>query len=226
MKVYGHPWSINTRKVLMALAEKRHAAELVLIMIPKGEHKRPEHVALHPFGKVPVLQHAGFTLYETQAINRYLERTLSGPTLIPPDAQGAALVDQWIGVADAYFSPTAQPFLVETLFRRYLGGEPNQSAIATGRAGMQAPLDTADRWLADRPFFAGRDLSLADIHWMPYVEYLTQVGAAELITGRKHLAAWWDRVSNRDSWRKVARSGPQPYEAGMRAEAVEELYRR
>jgi glutathione S-transferase len=226
MQVLGHPWSINTRKVLMAAAEKGHTLELVLVMVPKGEHKRPEHVALHPFGKVPVLRHDGFVLYETQAINRYLERALSGPALVPGDARGAALVDQWIGVADSYFSPNAQPFLVETLFRRYIGGEPNAQAIEAGRAGMEPVLDTLDRRLAQSAYLAGDALSLADIHFMPYLEYLTRVGAAELIASRKHLAGWWDGVSRRPSWQRVARSGPQPYEAGMTAEVIEQQHRK
>jgi len=225
MKIYGHPWSINTRKALMAAAEKGHALELALVMIPKGEHKRPEHVALHPFGKVPVLQHEAFLLYETQAINRYLDRTLSGPALVPSDPRGAARVDQWIGVADSYFSPNAQPFIVETMFRRYLGGEQNARAIEAGRAGMQPVLDTAERRLAASPYLAGDELSLADIHFMPYVEYLMRIGASELVTSRKSFAAWWERVSSRASWQRVARSGPQPYEPGMTADAVERQYR-
>jgi glutathione S-transferase len=212
MKIYGHPWSINTRKVLMAVAEKQHAVELVLVMIPKSEHKQAEHVARHPFAKVPALEDDGFVLYETQAINRYVERTLPGPRLVPEDPRAAALVDQWIGVVDAYFAPHAQPFIVETMFRRYLGGEPDARAIEAGRQGMQLPLDAADRRLADTPYFAGGDFSLADIHWMPYLEYLMHIGAAELVTRRDHLAAWWERVSARPSWQRVARSGPQPYE--------------
>lgn len=226
MKIYGHPWSINTRKVLMTLAEKGHEAELVLVMLPKGEHKKPEHLALHPFGKVPVLQADGFVLYETQAINRFLDRTLPGRALAPSDPRTAAWMDQWIGVVDAYFSPNAQAFIVETLFRRYLGGEPNAAVIDAAMQGMQEPLDTADRWLAARSYFAGDELSLADIHWMPYCEYLTRIGAADLVSRRAHLARWWERVSNRESWQRVARRGPQPYEPDMTAERVEPLHRR
>jgi len=103
MKIYGHPWSINTRKVLMTLAEKGHDAELVLVMIPKGEHKGKEHLTRHPFGKVPTLEDGNFLLYETAPINRYLDRTLAGPSLVPSDSKRAARVDQWIGIADAYF---------------------------------------------------------------------------------------------------------------------------
>ncbi len=38
-----------------------------------------EHLARHPFGRVPVLEHDGFMLYETQAILRYLDRVLPQP---------------------------------------------------------------------------------------------------------------------------------------------------
>lgn len=213
MKVYGHPWSTHTRKVLMTLAEKGHEAELVTVVLPKGEHEQPEHLARHPFGKVPVLDDGGFVLYETAAINRYLDRTLAGPALTPADPRGAARVDQWIQVANAYFTPHAGSLLVETLFRRYLGGEQDTRAIEAGREGMQPALDAADRWLGSNAYLAGASFSLADIHWMPYLEYLVQTGQGEHVTRRPHLSAWWEKVSARDTWQRVARTGPQPYAA-------------
>lgn len=60
---------------------------------------------------------------------------------------------------------------------------------------------------------------------MPYVEYLMQTGETQLIGSRKHLSAWWNRVSERPSWQRVARTGPQPYEPDMTAQAIELLYR-
>jgi glutathione S-transferase len=226
MKVYGHPWSINTRKTLMTLAEKGHEAELVLVMIPKGEQKLPEHLARHPFGKIPVLDHDGFVLCETRAINRYLDCTLAGPALTPEDARGAARVDQWINVADSYFVPHAHPLIVESLFRRYLGGEQDKKTIEAGRQAIGPALDVLDRCLADNAYLAGSAFSLADIHYMPYLEYMAQVGEAAPIQRRAHLAGWWERVSGRPTWQRVARTGPQPYEAGMTADVIETLYRR
>jgi glutathione S-transferase len=225
MKLYGHPWSINTRKTLATLAEKGHRAELVLIMIPKGEQKLPEHVARHPFGKVPVLDDDGFVLYETRAINAYLDRRLSGISLIPSSDREAARVDQWINVGDSYFFPHAHTFIVETIFRRFLGGEQNARAIEAAREAMAAPLDTIDRWLSSNDYLAGSSFSLADIHWMPYLEYLAQVGERELITSRKSVATWWERISTRAAWQKVARTGPQPYDKSVAAEVIEKLHR-
>jgi glutathione S-transferase len=213
LKIYGHPWSIHTRKALLTLAEKGREAELVTVLLPKGEHKEAAHLARHPFAKVPVLDDDGFVLYESTAIMRYLDRKLGGPSLLPADPREAARVEQWIHVADAYFAPHAGAFLVETLFRRYLGGEPNTALIASSREAMAHPLDVADARLAETPYFAGGSFTLADIHWMPYLEYLVKTGHAELVTGRPHLAKWWDAVSRRDTWQKVGRTGPQPYES-------------
>jgi glutathione S-transferase len=225
IEIHGHPWSINTRKVSMALAEKAQEAALRLVMVPKGEHKSAAHLARHPFGKVPVLDDDGVRIYETRAILRYIEGKLPGAALVPRDPLGAARVEQWINVADAYFIPSAHPLIVELLFRRYIGGEQNAAAIRAGREGMQEALNVADRQLSDSPYFAGAHFSLADIYWMPYFEYLLQVGEGEALLSRPHLAAWWERVSQRSAWQSVARSGPQPYEPGMTAEAIEKLYR-
>ena len=92
MKLYGHPWSINTRKSLMTLGEKGHDAELVVVNLPGGEHKQAAHIARHPFGKVPVLDDDGFVVYEARAINRYLDEKLDGPRLTPRDPRAAARV--------------------------------------------------------------------------------------------------------------------------------------
>jgi glutathione S-transferase len=226
IKIYGHPWSINTRKVLAALAENGQEAELSLVMVPKGEHKAASHLALHPFGKVPVLEHDGEVIYETRAIQRYLQHLAPRSALVPKDALAAARVDQWMSVADSYFIPFAHPLLVEVLFRRFIGGEQQAAVIRAGREGMGFALDVANEQLNRSEFFAGDAFSLADIHWMPYLDYLTQTGEAEVLRAREHLFAWWQRVSARPSWQRVARSGPQPYERGMTADVIEKLYRR
>jgi glutathione S-transferase len=225
MNLHGHPWSINTRKTLATIAEKGHDVPMTLVMLPKGEHLRPQHLRLHPFGKVPVLDDDGFVLYEARAINGYLDAKLSGPRLVPADARGRAEVERWINVADAYFVPSAHSLIVELLFRRYLGGTQDAGAIERGRDGIARALDTLDSSLATSPFIAGDAFSLADVHWMPYLEYMQQIGESALIEQRPNLRAWWLRVSARPSWHRVARTGPQPYEVGMTADAVEKLYR-
>jgi glutathione S-transferase len=225
MKLYGHPWSLSTREVLMTLAEKGHQAELVVLMLPRGEHLTPEHAARHPFAKVPVIDDGGFVLYEARAIISYLDHKLSGPKLTPTDVRAAARLEQWINVADSYFIPHARQFILETLFRRYLGGEQDLQLIESSRAAMQLALNQADLWLGSNQYFAGPSFSLADIHWLPFVEYLVQAGDRAQIDERPQLQAWWERVSQRPAWQRVARSGPQPYEPGMSVAVLEQHLR-
>ncbi|MBL8744557.1 MAG: glutathione S-transferase C-terminal domain-containing protein [Myxococcales bacterium] len=213
MKIHGHPWSINTRKTLAVVAEKHATVELSLVVLPKGEHKLPAHIALHPFGKVPVLDDDGFILYETRAINSYLDKKLPGFSLVPDDPRAMARAHQWISIADSYLIPHAHPLLVELLFRRHLGGEQDRATIVAGRSAILPALDTADARLAESPYLAGESFSLADIHWLPYLDYLTEVGESAPIRERKHLSAWFQRVRDRRAWQEVAHRGPQPYDA-------------
>jgi glutathione S-transferase len=64
-------------------------------------------------------------------------------------------------------------------------------------------LDVADQTLAGQEYLAGGSFSLADISWMPYVQYTIQSGEGALITDRPNVATWWQRVSARPSWKKI-----------------------
>jgi hypothetical protein len=69
--VHSIPDSPFGRAVLATLEEKNPCR---LAPLAPGAHRSPEHLARHPFGRVPVLEHGRFSLYETQAILRYLDR--------------------------------------------------------------------------------------------------------------------------------------------------------
>src|SRR5204863_1053325 len=92
--LYGFP-----RSTFVKVAE--------LILIAKGVEYRfhdtetemylPVHLKRHPFGRVPVLQHGDFVLYETSAIAAYIDDAFPGPKLSPADPQRRARMNQWIG---------------------------------------------------------------------------------------------------------------------------------
>ena len=48
-----------------------------------GAHRAHDYRAIHPFQKIPTLDHGDFRLYETHAILRYLDRVCVGPALVP-----------------------------------------------------------------------------------------------------------------------------------------------
>jgi glutathione S-transferase len=204
MKLYGHPMSTCTRKVLTTLAEKGHEVDFVLVDLMKGEHKHDAHMGRMPFGKVPALDDGGFWLYESRAIIRYLDEKLSGPKLTPTDIQDRARMEQWISVEYSYFSPAAMKIVMELVFHKMAGQVPNMEVVKAGREGVTQALDITEKTLSKQEFLAGKTFSLADISWMPYVQYLFAAEQGELITKHHGVKAWWERVSSRPSWKKVA----------------------
>jgi glutathione S-transferase len=212
MKVYGHPWSINTRKVLATLAEKNLEADFVLVDLPRGGQHAPEHVARHPFAKAPVLEDGDLMIYESNAIMRYLDSKDSKTRLTPKAPRDAALMDQWISIGQSYFGEPAHSLLVEAIFKRVRQfGEPDRGRIIQLCSELERPLGVMERQLNATAYLAGGSFSLADITFMPYFEYADRLAAGrKLIVARECVADWWERVSARPSWQSVGRSGEQP----------------
>jgi glutathione S-transferase len=198
IKLFGHPMSTCTRKVLTTLAETETPYELSLVDLGKGEHKKEPHLSRQPFGQIPTIDDDGFTLYESRAICRYLNAKASG-TLVPTEPQQRARMDQWMSVEQSNFSPNAMKFVYHYAFKR------NQDAAVLEAAG--AMLDkvyaTLSAPLSKSPFLAGESFSLADIGYMPYIEYMQGSPAQATLEKYDSVLAWWKRVSGRASWAKA-----------------------
>lgn len=203
MKLYGHPGSTCTRKVLTTLAEKGREAEFVLIDLSKGQQKSPDYLAKHPFGVVPFLEDDGFTMYESRAIIRYLDAKLPGPKLTPGDHASLGRMEQWISVEQSYFTPHCMAIVSELLLKPMRGGTPDMDKVNKGRSESAKVLDVVDRALMSQAYLAGDTFSLADISWLPYLQYLSVTPHGSLITERPFVKSWWQRISTRPSWKKV-----------------------
>lgn len=201
MKVYGHPMSTCTQKVLTVLAEKEHKADFVLVDLMKGETKSAEHVARQPFGVVPTIDHDGFTLYESRAICRYLDEALPGAKLTPATARDRGMMEQWISVEQSYFSPAVMKILGQTLFAQMFGRAPDEAVLKAGRESLAKAASVLDKHLsAGSDYLVGSQFTIADICYLPYVAYTFAAQQGDIITDHKHLASWWSRCSERKSW--------------------------
>ncbi len=198
LKIHGHPASTCTRKVLMTLAETGVPYELMTVDFAKAEHEASAHMSRQPFGQIPVLDDEGFSFYESRAICRYVNEKASGK-LMPSDIKGRAMMEQWISVETSNFSSHAMKFIYEYAFKR-----PQDPGVleAAGKA-LENTLAIMDARLAASPFLAGSDLTLADIVFMPYLEYLMTTPAKELIAKHPHVTAWWSKISERPTWKKT-----------------------
>ena len=199
MKIYGHPMSTCTRKVLMTLAETNTPYELQVVEFATGDHKKPPHLARQPFGQVPALQDGDFELYESRAMCRYINDKTGG-SLVPRDLRDRARMEQWISVETSNFTAPVMKFIYQHIFQRPQTPE----TIATATEQVSAALSIMDKQLASQPFFVGDHLTLADICFMPYFEYAMKTPAKDIIGKYPNVAKWWGRVSEKPNWRKIA----------------------
>ena len=203
------PGSPFSRAVLATLEEKGAPYRVVPVM--PGTLRSTQHLGRHAFGRVPVLEHGGFRLYETQAILRYLDRVLPEPALTPADPQGAARMDQLMNVNDWYlFHGVANVIAFQRIVGpRIMGLTPDEAAIAAAMPKARAVFDELARLLGAQPYLTGESLTLADLLLAPQLDFLQQTPEWEpLSAAHVNLRQWLTRMQARASlrattWEKV-----------------------
>ena len=173
-QLYGLARSVYTRIARLALEEKGvpYALHEVEIFGPGGAP--PEHLARHPFGRIPVFEHDGFRLYETAAITRYVDEAFDGPSLQPSQPRERARMNQLVGVIDAYaYRPMIWDVLVERVLKPMEHKPSDEARIAAGVAAAAVCLQALDALAPCAPHLLGPDLTLADLHAYPVLRYYT-----------------------------------------------------
>src|SRR5258708_34160874 len=95
MKLYEFPPTRSIR-ARWTLQEIGVPFESVNVDQTKGEHKKPEFLALNPAGKLPVLVDGDVVLTESVAIVLYLAEKHPEAGLVPRDAVERAHLYQWL----------------------------------------------------------------------------------------------------------------------------------
>ena len=207
--VWGVPGSPYVRAALLGLEEKQ--ARWRLAPLGFTDSKTPAHLARHPFGRMPVLEHGDFRLYELQAILRYLDRVIPEPAMTPTDPRAEARMNQLMGIADWYFMPQVSSAIVfQRVVAPRFGMPVDEAKIAAAMPVARTCAAEVSRLLGDQPFMAGDALSLADLVLAPQVSFLDECAEGrELLAAHPNLAAWNRRMMDRPSlqattWERLA----------------------
>ena len=165
-RLYAHPFSSYSQKVLVALYENGTTFEYRSLEEPGAME---ELAALWPMKRFPVLVDAGRTVIEATSIIEYLDIHHPGPMrLVPVDADAALEVRMMDRVFDNYVSTPQQKVVFDRL-------RPEAVRDPQGVAEARAMLVTAYAWLdkvmAGREWAAGDSFSLADCAAAPFLFY-------------------------------------------------------
>ena len=162
----------------MALRDKGVDYQQVPVNVLEGEPRQPEHLARHPFGKVPVMDIDGLRIRETDAICRYLEETRPEPALCPSDAKGRATMNEAIGLFNSYGYNALIGAAGYHLFPDLIGGK-DEGAHEQALANSETLLKLLMENKGDAPWLAGDAPTLADYFLAPMFFYVSLTPDAE-----------------------------------------------
>ena len=193
----GYRFSVYTRAARIALAEKGVGFDYV-------EHDPFAAGAAgpHPFGRVPVLRHGDFEVYETAAIIGYIDDGFDGPGLMPEGARAVARVAQVTGMVDAYgYWPLVRQVYSHAVFRPAVGEAVSVETLAEGLTAAPRVLAALED-VAGEGLVLNRTMTRADCLLAPMVAAFTSAPqGAEMLAGYPALSEWWGWVRARESVR-------------------------
>ena len=188
MKIYGQEISGNCLKVKYVSDYLNLPYEWIEVDIVGGGSRTPEMLNKNPAGQVPFVElDDGSVLSQSNAIMLYLAK---GSTLIPDDQYEQAKMLEWMfweqyshetAIAVARFRVIYQGQNVETL---------DPALVAKGNAA----LDLMESHLSNRSYFAGDQLSLADVALIAYTQFAHEPGFD--LGARPNVTAWLARVKS------------------------------
>ena len=198
VQLHGYRYSVYNRIVRMVLLAKKVEHERIEVD-PFGELTK-EYLKLHPFGRVPVLIQGAFELFETNAITRYVDRAFPGPRLQPEGNAELARMDQLISVIDAYaYWPMVRQVASNGFFRPRFGEPADRGEIEAGLEASAKVLAFLDRVAREGLVLDGRELTLADYHLAPMIDYFVRSEAGkEALSAYSDLRRWWSEVESLD----------------------------
>jgi glutathione S-transferase len=200
--VWGRNTSSNVMKVLWGLGELGLPFERIDVGGAFGKTDTPAYRAMNPTGLVPTLQEGGFTLWESNAILRYLAQVHApGSTLWPDQPHDRAIVDHWM---DAQQTLLNRP--MSGVFWGLVRTPPDKRDLKTVAGLIE---ETARAWrmidakLSDHAHIAGDDFTLCDIPWGVHAHRWFGMDYQGLTRPEMPaLRAWYDRLCERPAYRQ------------------------
>ncbi len=189
-------------RAMLALGLKGLDYTAVELHGSKGDTQTPEHLALNPRGKVPVLVDGDVTVYESIAVMAYLEHAYPETPLFGSTPAEAAHIWQRVMEVDGYLS-AALAGAARPIFTQTFAGKEDE--INENFAKARAEIATVTGWLGGNDFMAGDAPTAIEAILYPPLAMIARVGPAinvpgitpnipDYATEFPALAAWMKRV--------------------------------
>ncbi len=189
---YGHPRSGNAYKPALMLALTATPHTFRLVDLPGGETRGAQYRALNPFGKVPMLEHGGLRIRQSNSILLHLAAH-TGRFGSGGDAVKRLRISEWLFFEqDLMLAGVGR----RRFLRKVVQGDPKVIEFL-GVLGEGA-LDTLETVLGAEPWLAGDEPTIADISVYGYARLAEEAGFD--LAARPGVRAWRERVEALPGW--------------------------
>ncbi len=203
---------------LLALGHEGAEYDAWLIRINEGDQFGSGFVDVNPNSKIPALldrsEPTPVRVFESGAILTYLAEKFGA--LLPTDRARRAECLSWL-----FWQMGSAPYLGGG-FGHFYAYAPTKIEYAINRFAMEVKrqLDVLDRRLAETPYLAGDDYTIADIAVWPWYGALVRgqvYGAAEFLQVEtySHVRRWAERIAERPAVQRGRRVNRISGEAGQ-----------
>ena len=210
IELFGADYSVYVRSARLALTEKGVAYTPVPVDVFAPGGPPQEHLERHPFGKIPAFRHDDFTLYETNAILRYIDEAFDGPSLQPAAPQTRARMTQILSVLDTYaYRTLVWDIFVERVVKPGKDGSADEVKIASALGQARKIITALEELMASGPFLLGDQLTLADCHAAPMLNlFAISEEGRMLLDASPRLSGWLSDFKIRESFLATEPSEP------------------
>ncbi|KAG7480557.1 hypothetical protein MATL_G00057510 [Megalops atlanticus] len=184
------------RSVFIFAKKNNIAFEFKKIDLAAGEQYGEEFGKISIMRKVPVMKDGDFILTESVAILKYMAEKFKTPDhWYPADLQRRARVNEYLAWQhSAMRTHGSKVFWFKAMIPILTGAEVPKEKMDSAMEDLNMSLKLfEDKFLQDRPFVAGDQISLADL--VAIVEVMQPVGVGvDVFKDRPKLSAWRERV--------------------------------
>jgi len=198
MKLYWFD-TVNPRKACAVAKYLQAPVDYVHVGLGRGEHRKPDYLALNPNGKVPTLVDGGRTLWESAAIMCHLAAR-SDSDLWPQDDRQTEVI-RWLSWDLANFYRAGGSLYFEHIIKPRFGlGDTDPAAVKQATNEWRRFAAILDGHLRDRRWLVGDGITVADFAvaaFLPDAER-SHIPLGEFASVRR----WHDRLNELEAWRE------------------------
>ena len=197
LKFYYHPQSPLSRRVWIALLEKKISFTPIIISLKDGEQFKPDFLKINPFHHVPVIMDDGLRVLESLAILDYLESKYPQHPLLPADSSQLAKVRMAQMVTNNELSSLVIPLI----------SEKDSPKLAQAKRKIKRILKFLTELLGENDYYGGEQISLGDIVAGNSILLVGKLGFN--LTQLENINRWCDRLMQRSAWQQTQPSDEQ-----------------